>query len=295
MGLGLGEAIGIVNPVGAIGTVLAGGTELIGAKMNADAQEEASRRNAELQREFAQHGVRWKVEDAKAAGIHPLYALGANTHSFSPSYVGDNSMGNAVASMGQNITRAISATRTAEERQVANLRLATAQAELDGKVIDNQIRAQQLREMTAVGPGFPMSGVDRFLDGSQGALGPVMVTQSKRPAHAPGARHVEAAIPADVQFSHGQHGLVPMIPQGVSESYESNPLGAVEWAIRNSYVPRLTSNFDLLGNVPGLGFLKNDYGKPPRSQWPKGATNMYMGLDGQWRPLYKEKVYRKGR
>ena len=41
-------------------------------------------KNIKYQKQFAQHGIRWKVEDAKAAGLHPLYALGANTHSFTP-------------------------------------------------------------------------------------------------------------------------------------------------------------------------------------------------------------------
>lgn len=40
--------------------------------------------NAALQREFAQHGIQWKVADAQAAGVHPLYALGGGTPSFSP-------------------------------------------------------------------------------------------------------------------------------------------------------------------------------------------------------------------
>lgn len=40
------------------------------------------------QKEFATHGIRWKVADAKAAGIHPLAAMGANTHSPSPIHIG---------------------------------------------------------------------------------------------------------------------------------------------------------------------------------------------------------------
>ena len=33
------------------------------------------------QREFAKHGIQWRVDDAKAAGIHPLAALGSPTRS----------------------------------------------------------------------------------------------------------------------------------------------------------------------------------------------------------------------
>lgn len=48
---------------------------------NANAQ---ASRNADLQREFAQYGIRWRVEDAKAAGLHPMYALTGGGAAFSP-------------------------------------------------------------------------------------------------------------------------------------------------------------------------------------------------------------------
>lgn len=40
-----------------------------------------------LQREFAQMGLRWKVADATAAGLHPVYALGGSGATFSPSSI----------------------------------------------------------------------------------------------------------------------------------------------------------------------------------------------------------------
>lgn len=40
--------------------------------------------NFAFQREFAEQGIQKRVEDAKKAGIHPLYAMGANTPSVSP-------------------------------------------------------------------------------------------------------------------------------------------------------------------------------------------------------------------
>lgn len=41
-------------------------------------------RNVALQREFAQNSIQWRVDDAKNAGIHPLYALGAQGASYTP-------------------------------------------------------------------------------------------------------------------------------------------------------------------------------------------------------------------
>lgn len=109
-----------------IGNLISAGASLIGGMMNRDAAKDASRqaaeqarRNEEMQIAFAQKGIRWKVDDAKAAGIHPVYALGAPTTSFSPvslSSTADTSMGSAIASAGQDIGRAVNATRTAGER-----------------------------------------------------------------------------------------------------------------------------------------------------------------------------------
>lgn len=40
-------------------------------------------KDAALQREFAQHGIRWRVRDARKAGLHPLAALGASGAAYS--------------------------------------------------------------------------------------------------------------------------------------------------------------------------------------------------------------------
>lgn len=38
----------------------------------------------DYQKEYAQNGIQWRVADAKKAGLHPLYALGANTPTYTP-------------------------------------------------------------------------------------------------------------------------------------------------------------------------------------------------------------------
>lgn len=111
--------------------------------------------NRDAQKEFAQHGIRWKVADAKAAGIHPLYALGAQTHSFTP--VGAGDYVGALGAAGQDIGRAIDATRTERERKQASLDafIATQEARarerdnhaLDTRMKNLQIQDQEMRNM----------------------------------------------------------------------------------------------------------------------------------------------------
>lgn len=145
MGLSFKDALGIaVNPVALLGTGLAGGGDLYlqyrAGQQAADAQREANElsrwqteQNINLQREFARSGIQWRVEDARAAGINPIYALGAGGASFTPvtsaftpvtgkadSY---SAMGATLSNMGQNISRAVLANadnRTREEVELEN-------------------------------------------------------------------------------------------------------------------------------------------------------------------------------
>ncbi len=93
----------------------------------------ATRRDSEWQQNFdwqqtmAKHGIKMRVEDAKSAGVHPLYALGANTPS---SYPVQSIQGGRSGGMpGQNIGRSQMATMTKEER-AARLENQTLQNDL---------------------------------------------------------------------------------------------------------------------------------------------------------------------
>lgn len=122
--MGLLSAIGsYFGPVGSVfGSI---GDYFLGKD---DAQSAAKRdfdRNAALQREFAQKGIQWKVADAKAAGVHPLYALGAQTHSFSPVAIGSGP--GDMSSLGQDLSRALNAGSTQEQRDQRQVNLANSQ------------------------------------------------------------------------------------------------------------------------------------------------------------------------
>lgn len=99
--------------------LLSAGTKLIGGFMGQQSQDEANRineanaqRNIAMQREFAQNAIQWKAKDAEAAGIHPIYALGGSTTSFSPVSVGatgSSPLASSISSMGQDVSRAAAA------------------------------------------------------------------------------------------------------------------------------------------------------------------------------------------
>lgn len=147
--------------IGAGASLLGGLFNKSSADDNRAAQERMAAQNIAQQREFAQHGIRWKVDDARAAGIHPLFALGANTTSFSPVSVGssaDTSMGDAIASAGQNIGRAVQAGQTRAERSTSAIAdaLILEKAGLENELLRTQI--MQLKNPPGHPPAMPTLG-----------------------------------------------------------------------------------------------------------------------------------------
>lgn len=178
----------IWSAIGSIGGALIGG--LLGKK----SQEKANDENVAYQREFAQHGIRWRAEDAKAAGLHPLYAMGGSGAAFTPSSQAIFSASEG-ASMGQNIGRAIGAANDEARSREAQLALIEAQrkkTDMETLVLASDIKRQEQAINVAKPAPF---------------LPPGVVAQSY-PVQQPGA-------PLEVgPWVDGQHYLT--IPEGAS-------------------------------------------------------------------------------
>jgi len=138
------------------GALISAGSSLLGGLFGSKGDKGAARRQEALQREFAQHGVRWRVEDAKAAGLHPLYALGAQLPSYSPVYEQQEpGIGPYLAEAGQNIGRAVAASQTAQERQMNALILQRTAGELEESDLRRQLLQLEIdRARGASGGGF---------------------------------------------------------------------------------------------------------------------------------------------
>lgn len=152
-----------------IGNVISAGASLIGGLFGRDSAKDAqasnermAQQNIAMQREFAQNGIRWKVEDAKAAGIHPVYAMGAPTTSFSPisfNATADDSMSKAFAAAGSDIGSAINKTRTAPERADAYSK-AVQTLTLEKGALENEVlRSQLVRLKQQNSPPLPSQAI----------------------------------------------------------------------------------------------------------------------------------------
>lgn len=255
LGSGVGSAAG--GPVGG----MIGGAVGQGIQNREEAKREQEKwdRNVAVQREFAQHGIRWKVEDAKAAGIHPLVALGAQPAQFSGYAGGSSSTGPDLASMGQDITRAISATSTEEQKLMQQYTIQSAVLDLQGKELDNAIKQTQLNKLSS--PAFP--GTENYIPG-QGNSGIKTVPLERTASHA-GAPHMEAGAINDLGYAKTATGMVPIPSKDVKERIEDNM--PQEWShyIRNNVSPYTG------GGTP-----------PPKSALPPGAKSW------KWHPFKME-------
>lgn len=276
---GMGSGLGTLgsSAVGALGGVskwasgglgaLAGVTKGMADQGAASAAQAQLNDQVALQREFAQQGIRWRVDDARAAGISPLAALGAPGASFSPVSIGSTPVESDLnLNMGQDIGRAIAAGITPEEKQLRQMQVASAELDLEGKALDNQIRARKLSEMNGT-IGMPSPG-DNFMPG-QGSTALVKEKPLERTVSAPGRPAQEAGWRPDVAYARTDTGLTPVVPESLSESLEDDLIGKFMWRVRNQLIP----NWNLSG-------------RPPKSMLPKGATDWDWSYSKQeWQPV----------
>lgn len=236
------------------GASLAGG--FLGQKNAKDARESTERmaqQNIDLQREFAQSGIQWRTADALKAGIHPIYALGSAGASFSPvsaNFSADTSLPNALASAGQDIGRAVNATRTGSQRVDAYTK--TAQAlQLENQGLQNENLKIELASKTArlnqqANPPMPAPG-DSWLIPGQAQSGQPKYVESKPFEQTPGdpsRRSQELGANPDTGHLRTSGGLFPVPGQKAKEAIEDNFYQETMHFIRNNLLPMIAPAFN---------------------------------------------------
>lgn len=191
------------------------------AERNREAVATANEQNIDAQREFAQMGIQWRVADALKAGIHPLAAIGASGASFSPTFQAftDDSAARRHSFVkdfvGQNLSRAMFATMTADDRAASLLRLKNM--DLHNQLLEKELKSPQL------GPPFP-SVVEQPLE---------------RVAAEADAQWQEAGWHPGVTYMKTRTGFIPMMPTNLSEAVESDENLQRQWSIRYRGAPNI--------------------------------------------------------
>jgi len=272
------------------GALVEGAFDLTGQLLNANEQRKQAAKNRDLQNMYGEHGIAIKVKDAADAGIHPLYALGANTFSPTPINVGSSF---DLRGVGQNINRAITATRDQEQRgdalgdfmqkkdaeadarlygkEMAQLNLDRARVSLETDHIRNAIAASQLMQLNnaQVGPGLPSaSGSTTFIEGQRTPpVGVIKVEPSKVTSAKAGNPAHEAGSTPSMKVYDTAAGPIALPSQQAAESIESIPLGGLGLML-----------IDSAGQVG----RRLSGGPPPKTPLPASHEWAWNALRGSW-------------
>lgn len=120
-----------------LGALISAGASLFG-------QQSAFNRQADLSRQFAKKGIQWRVADAKAAGIHPLAALGAHT-SVAPSMpVGGDAVAEGLGKVGDWMS-GVGRERAELENQLLRSQIRSADAGTNAQVAQSRTVISQGR------------------------------------------------------------------------------------------------------------------------------------------------------
>lgn len=273
--------------------------------------------NYDAQKEFAQNGIRWRVADAKAAGLHPLAALGASPLGFSPSFGAGGSAfagssdwsdtANALGNLGQNIDRAIEAKQTESER-VANAEYTAKARQLDLEnkqlqndnlrqhIVDNALASVQALKTQAGQP----PAMQQVLGGKAGSSGEGVLGQAQsypngltvnKPAEVtssmPGKSFIEAGRLADTKpVDTAGNGVSYTPSKDTMDWYGDNWVASLEWLARNKLIP-FASQF-----IPGYTDPRAPQLTPAQKR--AGYNDHRLDIDGSYRPTRRWFKPRKG-
>lgn len=249
------------------GALIGAGASLAGGFLNRAANEDASQaasnarlHESEMQRQFAQAGLRWRASDAmeayKESGIHPLAMLGVSGPSYSPvNFVGsaNNSMGDAISSAGQGFGRAIDAAASQSERleHAGRLdRLLLERGGLENELLKVRIASEVAQINQVRSPSMPVG--NRWLVDGQGEsprvhpgsiTGLIKEKMMERTPADPAVSYQEPGAIVDRGYAKtGPNSYIRVPGKDVKERIEDDWLQQTLWFIRNNLLPGVVAD-----------------------------------------------------
>jgi hypothetical protein len=254
-----------------------------------------NRENQALQREFAKNGIRWRAEDAQAAGMHPLYALGGSGASYSPGSVNlmtpqtnayiKNTQSDTFSKMGQGLTTALARQQTMEERErhqanMAVMRASVSKDEAMARYYDSEAARARQAPSAPMDSGvqtFPVS--DRRVYSDQERMGLSKADRiNVKPDTVVSSRKADPSLTAGIHAGLREYvmgydskgrplrAMLPWSEEGPAEALESTPYWLYPRLIQQNtqkYGKDWLSEFIALrpATVPGKESLDNTIGR----------------------------------
>lgn len=305
MGFDLGKTI-ISAMDGNWGSAIGSAMGLAGGMVNATTSKKIAREQMKLQKEFAQNGIQWRVEDAKKAGLHPLYAIGASGASYTPVSQDSSAMGNAVADAGAYLGKAVDQTISKADQkalQQENLEYVRLMREgnlelmrqnIRGKKLDNDFNEQQmvnsLRAQGSSNPARPLvvstpmgefninnPDKKRYTAKVAGNGATALAGVDLKPAEvvmsSPGRPYQTAGSNSDISLIRTENGYTIVPSQQFADSTDDDVLSKVAWHMRNTVGNRFSPPADLDTRSYPL----------PRGV-PKDSVWKFDRISGEYRP-----------
>lgn len=227
------------------------------------AAERIAQQNINYQREFAQSGIQWKAADARAAGIHPIYAMGAQTHSFSPVSIGSSGdfkseidFSGLSKDMGQDVSNAVERSQPREGRASRLMEaqtIASRNLDLENKKLQNILLASKVASQQAItGPGVPPLDPKSLIPG-QGDTRTINPEPLKVTPARPEQPSTEPGTITDVGHAATNVGFAPVPSENVKQRIEDNLIQELMWSVRNNLMPSFGYNLNPPVQDPGEG------------------------------------------
>ena len=230
-----------------IGPLIGAGGAVAGGAISANAASQGNDASLNYQREKDKNIIQYRVEDAKKAGLHPLFALGVNPGSGAPIRVGEQDFGRGISQAGQEIGGAISRRQTPMNKQMQQAQLDNLQSqtrENDAQAIMLTSRAARDRQDANNSIGLGMQNENGIPEGRV-TIGPLTTVEGQMPSKGQGiferiAPPVNTTKVGQTGIQSGQHAaytefILPggqpiQLPAGqpgeISEVLENVPLMA---------------------------------------------------------------------
>lgn len=228
----------------------------------------------QLSKEFAQHGVQWRVDDAKRAGIHPLAALGFN----SPS--APQMQNSQVYSNRRNNTGGHSGSTQAYGE--------FAQAVLGiFKAVIPYIAQKNTGTIQGQGLDIEKAELDKL----------VQTLPAPRQATHPSNQGIQAGHGADIKYVKTLDGGMAIVPSDYAkESMEDQLVPEALFALRNYVLPQFNPDTHKPPQAPPAG-KKWVWDGVRQAYYPKPLsynTDSFLGLEG-WKELKNNPLLRRNK
>lgn len=225
-----------------IAALIGAGASILGGMLGQKGQDKQAALNRQTQLDYAQNAIQWKSADAKAAGIHPIYALGAPTHSYAPVSLGD-SLSPAISNAGQNIGRAINSVSSQETRSTAYTQAAAA-LQLERGALENETLRSNLARMRQTPNPAPPTPHQLWgspgLPGQGDAFNPSIKEETKRSGFNPNEPSNEFHGIADIGYARTPAGgYMPVPSADMKQRIEDNVFHEISHFARNNVLPMI--------------------------------------------------------